>query len=975
VGEILAEAAAVLVLSSLPFLGALLGGRVALGVDGTAAHLPWASAAGEAPGNEELADQGVQFYPFYRWVARSWIGGDPPFWCPDIYAGAPGLGNAQAGALDPQVWLLCVLQALGGEALFDWGFGLAAWLRIAIAMGGAYALARRLGLGPPGAFLCGAAFAFSGYQVLWLNHALGHVPPFLPWTLFFLEGIARGNRPLQAGAAALAFALAVLGGHVETGFYVGLAAGIWALSLFRRDTRAGLWGLGALALGTGCGAASLWPLYEYLELSAAKYVRELSAAETRAAVDYAALGVVVFLAGVLVAFRSSLDEPRGGSDHERRVRRLACGGVVLAVLGAALFLADRLGVAARLALVPDLHGHPAQGGYRGEGTLIENGSAWVAFPVLVLALAGALSPRTHLRGRSLLLGLGAVMFLLAIELPGLLDLYRFVPVVGLGATVRCASVSALMLGLLAGDALEAAGRPARLVAAVSCLVLALAVLHGGGPDTPGEALRTRPDADEHFGMVLHPEGTSDGREVAFEGWISGAVPFDRAVLVLQGVHSDGTPRPDARFVVPLSLDLGPSPEALERAGDVPAGVVWFRNPARDSGVLDDGFWTLGVELHRAGAAEPIGSRYAGLLSVHREVARNPATILFLLLGGVLAVVCRSPGKEGDRDADERSPDPRAHPEGRGRGWASPLAAWALPVLVLAQGLLFARGINPLVPREQVFPPTLTEEILARELGPYRFFADADVLPPNTGLIRGLSGIQGYDAMDVASFNFYRENILPAGANALLAWNPRGVDLSHPAFRLYGVGILACSAPLDHPGWELLAHPGADDPALRAECWLYRARDPVPRAFCVPTVVSLEEFVALFQSAPEDFDPEQVAAIEGDWRVSRPFTTARVSTPHSSNNEVHVRAELDGEGLLVLTDQAFPGWRVYVDGEPRELHTVDMIFRGVALGAGEHEVEFRYEPASIRYGLLISGVSAASILILLLAGLLTGSRRG
>ena len=34
----------------------------------------------------------------------------------------------------------------------------------------------------------------------------------------------------------------------------------------------------------------------------------------------------------------------------------------------------------------------------------------------------------------------------------------------------------------------------------------------------------------------------------------------------------------------------------------------------------------------------------------------------------------------------------------------------------------------------------------------------------------------------------------------------------------------------------------------------------------------------------------------------------------TNNTVRLQAELDGDGLLVLTDQAFPGWEVFVDGE-------------------------------------------------------------
>ena len=115
-----------LLLAAWPLRDALLrGDGVLFGLEGASSYLPW-SAVQEAPPvtNPDLADQSVQFYPFYRWVSKSWRAGDPPLWCPLVYAGAPGLGNAQAGALDPQVLALVALDAMGGRCrgFFTAGF-------------------------------------------------------------------------------------------------------------------------------------------------------------------------------------------------------------------------------------------------------------------------------------------------------------------------------------------------------------------------------------------------------------------------------------------------------------------------------------------------------------------------------------------------------------------------------------------------------------------------------------------------------------------------------------------------------------------------------------------------------------------------------------------------------------------------------------------------------------------------------------
>jgi hypothetical protein len=82
--------------------------------------------------------------------------------------------------------------------------------------------------------------------------------------------------------------------------------------------------------------------------------------------------------------------------------------------------------------------------------------------------------------------------------------------------------------------------------------------------------------------------------------------------------------------------------------------------------------------------------------------------------------------------------------------------------------------------------------------------------------------------------------------------------------------------------------------------------------------------------------------------------------------VHVRG--DQPGLLALSDSAYPGWRVSVDGAPTELLTVNYLFRGVPVGAGEHEVVFEFRPDSWRRGLLASGAALLLWLGILVAGL-------
>lgn len=81
-------------------------------------------------------------------------------------------------------------------------------------------------------------------------------------------------------------------------------------------------------------------------------------------------------------------------------------------------------------------------------------------------------------------------------------------------------------------------------------------------------------------------------------------------------------------------------------------------------------------------------------------------------------------------------------------------------------------------------------------------------------------------------------------------------------------------------------------------------------------------------------------------------------------KVVVRAALAEPGYLVLSDTYYPGWEAWVDGQPAAILRADLLFRAVALEAGEHVVEFRYRPASLRWG---AGISLAALAVLV-AGL-------
>ena len=77
------------------------------------------------------------------------------------------------------------------------------------------------------------------------------------------------------------------------------------------------------------------------------------------------------------------------------------------------------------------------------------------------------------------------------------------------------------------------------------------------------------------------------------------------------------------------------------------------------------------------------------------------------------------------------------------------------------------------------------------------------------------------------------------------------------------------------------------------------------------------------------------------------------------NRISIQAK--GPGTLVLSEIAYPGWKVTVNGIKAELYTADNLLRSVDLNPGVHEVVFSFQPWTVYLG---SGISLIAFLALI-----------
>jgi hypothetical protein len=219
------------------------------------------------------------------------------------------------------------------------------------------------------------------------------------------------------------------------------------------------------------------------------------------------------------------------------------------------------------------------------------------------------------------------------------------------------------------------------------------------------------------------------------------------------------------------------------------------------------------------------------------------------------------------------------------------------------------------------------------------------LLPNTGVFYGFDYMQEIDALARWPYGVFLSvaNKLPPEKQYRLLAN---LNVKH----------ITSFQPLPEKDIALVRH-FQEHPS-----WLYKVNHVIPRAYIVPkAVVEKEPVKVLNRLSNKRFDPLKEVILEQPLRIpGKKGFQAHAKITRYRNQEVTIRASLNGSGVLVLADSFYPGWRVYVDGEEKKILRANFFFRGVPLEAGEHLVEFRYQPRSLAIGLIISLVTISGV---------------
>jgi hypothetical protein len=291
-------------------------------------------------------------------------------------------------------------------------------------------------------------------------------------------------------------------------------------------------------------------------------------------------------------------------------------------------------------------------------------------------------------------------------------------------------------------------------------------------------------------------------------------------------------------------------------------------------------------------------------------------------------------------------------QGRLRGWGTGLAAIAVIGLDL-----FTLGHNVDVGHTDPlkgFDHPAALAFLEADPNLYRVEVTTDVWhtwQPNTALRHGLYDVWGlYNPLTLADTTLYWSGAPPRRTGR---YNFLGVKY-----------IIASKAGAPADGNIVPVFDG--DPDIN----IYLNQAASARAVFVgrATVVPNHEAAWLALRA-DDFNPAATVILEADQYPAAPpplpvsnlQLNAALSILHYGLHTVTIGVTTGQPGYLVLPDAYYPGWQVSVDSEPALIWRANYAFRAVYVPAGQHTVQFVFDPLIWKVGWAVSGVTLLALL--------------
>ncbi len=139
--------------------------------------------------------------------------------------------------------------------------------------------------------------------------------------------------------------------------------------------------------------------------------------------------------------------------------------------------------------------------------------------------------------------------------------------------------------------------------------------------------------------------------------------------------------------------------------------------------------------------------------------------------------------------------------------------------------------------------------------------------------------------------------------------------------------------------------------------VYKNPGAFPRAWAVHELVRVQSASEVSAFISAHLGDLRAKALTGEnLPALKPCSAADdVSVKRYLAERLEIAARMGCDGMVVVTDSYFPGWKATLDGKPVQIHEVDNTLRGVFVPQGDHTIRMAYRPLPVYLGAVLTGL--------------------
>jgi len=269
---------------------------------------------------------------------------------------------------------------------------------------------------------------------------------------------------------------------------------------------------------------------------------------------------------------------------------------------------------------------------------------------------------------------------------------------------------------------------------------------------------------------------------------------------------------------------------------------------------------------------------------------------------------------------------------------------ALLALLAIQRYLTVGMIYPTLPAHVTYPPVPIFDVMKKTREPFRVVGTGAALIPATATVYGLEDVRGYSAL---TFTRYKLTF-PLWCKEQPVWWNRVDDLTKPFLSFLNVRYAITGMTDPPPGWHVVAE--------EFQSRIVENERVLPRAF-IPNLTTVGRYSGADMTVAEmqnvsDF--RERAWIDAPMPIHEEQNgPGAVTKIVPRGNGFRINVVMQRPGRVVVSEEAWDGWRAYIDGRRVQMQIANLAFLAIYVPAGAHTIRLIYLPQSFVIGRAIS----------------------